>query len=125
MVWPQVIVFSQFWQHMMLIAQQLRVGRVRFAELRTSMRPHEKTAALHSFRHAPSVSAPSPSLQILRLPPSKVSITPLTSERPSSFGLIKGTIDCIECCCQCSQSTGFVQSSNTWLRARCNPHMYL
>ena len=45
---------------MQLIAQHLRVARVRFAELKTNMRPLEKSAALHAFREDSNTSAHPP-----------------------------------------------------------------
>ena len=54
--WRQVIVFSQFWTHMMLIGRHLRAAGVRCAELRSHMRAEEKSRALHRFRNDPAVS---------------------------------------------------------------------
>ena len=54
----QVIVFSQFWTHMMLIGRHLRSAGVRCAELRSHMKADEKARALHRFRSDPAVSAP-------------------------------------------------------------------
>ena len=57
LVAAQVIVFSQFWTHMMLIGRHLRAAGVRCAELRSHMKAAEKARALHRFRSDPTVSA--------------------------------------------------------------------